>query len=240
MSGPMSNDPLSRLPQERIPEPSPSRMRETIAAAQQLFARKPVPISASHRVRRRSFFGRTWMEAILGAGLVSTACLLAFVLSPAFMLAPPAPAPAPEPEPAPEVQTGPIRTEMMQPREEPRPLDLDLIVDLEPYAIGDLRLGVRQVEDRFAIYRVDERGIEVPLIEGRKGAAETVSISDAVSTLWDGQEVLAVRSGFGDLQRWEAFVKRGPRFQLSASLSHQIWDAADAAEVEERLAAAPG
>jgi len=238
MSGPVSHDPLSRLPQERIPEPSPGRMQETIGAAQQLFARQPVPMPGSQRVRRRSFFGRTWMEAILGAGLVSTACVLAFVLSPAFMLTPPEPVPAPEP--APDVQTGPIRTDMTQPRGDPRPLDLDLVVDLEPYTFGDLRLGVRQLEDRYAVYRVDERGIEAPLIESRKGAGETLSLSGAVLTQWDGQEVLAVRSGFGDMQRWEAFVKRGPRFEISASLSHQIWDAADAAEVEQRLAAAPG
>ncbi|MFD2649366.1 hypothetical protein ACFSX5_16390 [Devosia albogilva] len=229
----MSHDPLSRLPPERIPEPSPSRMQETIAAAQQLFARQPVQTPGKQRAGRRVFFGRTWMEAILGAGLVSTACVLAFVLSPAFMVTPP----VLEREP---VQTGPIRTDMMVPAQGLRPVDLDMIADLEPYTFGALRLGVRNADERFALYHVDEQGLELQLLEGRKAAAETVSISDAVLTQWNGQQVLAVRSGFGDLQRWDAFVEEGFGFELSAALSHQIWDAADAAEVEQRLAVASG
>lgn len=206
-------------------------MQETIAAAQQLFARQRVRMPGSHRPGRRVFFGRTWMEAILGAGLVSTAGVLAFVLSPAFLLT----APAPEPGP---VQTGAVRTEMMVPPQGVQPLDLDMIVDLEPYTIGELRLGVRNADERFALYHIDEQGLERQLLEARKGAAETVSISDAVLTQRDDQQVLAVRSGFGDLQRWNAFVDTRFGFELSAALSHQIWDAADAAEVEQRLAAA--
>ncbi|WP_108397505.1 hypothetical protein [Devosia submarina] len=231
MNQPVSHDPLSQLPPDRIPEPSPGHVQETIAAAQQLFARQPVRMPGSHKPGRRVFFGRTWMEAILGAGLVSTACVLALVLSPAFLMTPL----APEPEP---VQTGPIRTEMMVPPQGVQPLDLDMIVDLEPYTNGELRLGVRNADDRFALYHVDEQGLEQQLLEGRKGAAEAVSIFDAVLAEWDGQQVLAVRSGFGDLQRWDAFVETRFGFEVSAALSRQIWDAADAAEVEQRLAAA--
>lgn len=233
MSRPASHDPLSRLPRERIPEPSPGRMQETIAAAQQLFARQPVQMAGQPKAGRRVFFGRTWMEAILGAGLVSTACMLAFVLSPASMLTPPAPVSEP-------VQSGPIRTDMTAPRQGLRPLDLDMIVELEPYTIGDLRLGVRNLDNRFALYHVDEQGLQLQLLEGRKAASEQISISDAVLTQWNGQDVLAIRSGVGALQRWEAFVGVGPRFELSAALSHQIWDAADSAEVEQRLATPQG
>lgn len=232
MSRPVSHDPLSRLPPDRIPEPSPGRMQETIAAAQQLFARQPVSMPGKQRAGRRVFFGRTWMEAILGAGLVSTAFALALMLSPAVMLAPT----VPEPEP---VQTGPIRTDMVSP-ENLRPVPLDIIVDLEPYTFGDLRLGVRNDGNRYALYHVNEQGLEAELLEGRKSAEDAVSISGGVLTRWNAREVLAVRSGFGDLQRWEAFMKVGAGFQLSAALSHQIWDAADASEVEQRLAAASG
>ena len=233
MSRPVSHDPLTRLPPERIPEPSPSRMQETIAAAQQLFARQPAQMPGKQGAGRRVFFGRTWMEAILGAGLVSTACVLAFVLSPAFMVTPP----VLEREP---VQTGPIRTDMMVPRNGLRPPPLDVIADLEPYETGDLRVGVRNLDQRYALYHVDEQGLERELVEGRKHSAETVSVSDAVLTQWDGRSVLAIRSGVGGLQRWDAFVEARFGFEVSAALSHQIWDAADAAEVEQRLAAAPG
>ena len=227
MSRPVSHDSLSRLPQEPIPEPSFGRMQETIAAAQQLFARQPVQMPGRQVVGRRAFFGRTWMEAILGAGFFSTACVLAFVLSPAFMLSPSAPAPEP-------AQTGPIRTDMVS-RQGLRPADLDMITDLEPARFGDLRLGVRNVDDRFAIYHVDEQGLEQQLVEGRKSVNERVGISNAVLIHWNGQDVLAIRSGVGGLQRWEAFIEVGPRFELSAALSHQIWDATDSAEVEKRL-----
>lgn len=230
MSRPVSHDPLDRLPPERFPEPSPGRMQETIAAAQQLFARQPVQMPGKPPGGRRVFFGRTWMEAILGAGLVSTACVLAFVMSPSVMLPPP----VFEPEP---VQTVPIRTDMVSPQNL-RPLPLDMIVDLEPYTFGDLRLGVRNDGNRYALYQLNAQGLEAEILEGRKSAEEMVSMSGGVLTQWNGREVLAIRSGFGELQRWEGFVKAGAGFQLSAALSHQIWDAADAAEVEQRLAAA--
>lgn len=230
MSRPVSHDPLDRLPPERFPEPSPGRMQETIAAAQQLFARQPVQMPGKVPVGRRVFFGRTWMEAILGAGLVSTAGVLAFVMSPSVMINPP----VLEPEP---VQTAPIRTDMVSPQNL-RPVPLDMIVDLDPYAFGDLRLGVRNDGNRYALYHVDEQGLEAELLEGRKSDEEMISISGGILTEWNGREVLAIRSGFGELQRWEGFMKVGTGFQLSAALSHQIWDAADAAEVEQRLAAA--
>ena len=128
------------------------------------------------------------------------------------------------------------------------PFDIEVVgedgtsASLEAYSDGyrpgttdTLRLGVRNVDNRFAIYHVDDQGLEQQLVEGRKGANERVSISNAVLTYWNGQDVLAIRSGVGGLQRWEAFIEVGPRFELSAALSHQIWDAADIAEVEKRL-----
>jgi hypothetical protein len=48
---------------------------------------------------------------------------------------------------------------------------------------------------------------------------------------------LAVRSGFGDLQRWDAFVEDEFGFTISPGLSRIIWDAADAQDIEDRLAA---
>lgn len=231
MIRPMPHDPLNSLPREDIPEPNASRMVQTIAAAQQLFERQPVAMPSTARKRKRPFFGRTWMEAILGAGLVSTAAVLAFVMSPAFIVMPN----VPEAEPMP---SGPVRTDMVLSRQG-EPLSLDMIADLEPFSAGDIRLGVRNVDDRYALYHVNEQGLELELIEGRKSAADIASITDAVLTTSDGREVLAIRSGFGPAQRWEAFVAVRFGYELSAALSHQIWDAANAAEVEQRLAASP-
>lgn len=229
MSRPMPHDPLTNLPRETIPEPNAGRMRETIAAAQQLFDRQPVAMPSGARKRKRPFFGRTWMEAILGAGMVSTAAVLAFVMSPAFIVMPNVPQ-----EEA--IPTGPVRTDMVLSRQG-RPPSLDMLVDLEPFTSGSLTLGVRNLDDRYALYHVNERGIEQELLEGRKTGSDTASITDAVLTTWNGQDVLAIRSGFGATQRWEAFVGDGFGYNLSAALSHQIWDAANADEVAQRLAA---
>jgi hypothetical protein len=229
MIRPMPHDPLTTLPREDIPEPTASRMMDTIASAQQVFERQPVRMPSETRKRQRPFFGRTWMEAILGTGMVSTAAVLAFVMSPAFIVMPN----VPEAEPMPP---GPVRTDMI-PSRQVQPLSLDMLAELEPFTSGDLRLGVRNVEYRYALYHVNEQGLELELVEGRKAPADTASITDAVVTQLDGREVLAIRSGFGPVQRWEAFVADGFGYEISAALSHQIWDAANAAEVEQRLAA---
>lgn len=228
MSAPMSHDPLHRLPQETIPEPSAGRMQETLAAAQQLFDRQPVEVGARQR-KGRPFFGRTWMEAILGAGLVSTASVLAIVMSPAVLQ------PSITPEPVPP---GPIRTDMVS-REAVRPLSLDMQVDLEPYSFGELKLGARNLDDRYALYHVDDRGLELQLVEGRKGVADTITITDATMAKWGERDVIAVRSGFGALQRWEAFADAGIGYDFSAALSHVIWDAASADDVAQRLLSLP-
>lgn len=226
MSPMMDKDLLRRIPRENIPEPSPLRMQEAVKAAQQKYERAPVVFPARPIKRGRAFFGRTWMEAILGAGLVSTASVLAFVLSPAFMVAPPVDEP--------RMAEPPIRTGMVS-RQPETQLDLDLVTELEPYTFGKLNLGVRNAADRFAIYSVTERGVEQKLIEGRKNAAEMVSLSDALSVGWGGREVLAIRSGVGDLQRWDGYIGDGFGYELSATVSRLIWDATDAADVELRL-----
>lgn len=231
MSRSMPHDPLANLPRETIPEPNPGRMRETIASAQQLFDRQPVSMPAGASKRQRPFFGRTWMEAILGAGLVSTAAVLAFVMSPAFIV-------MPNVLQDDAVPTGPVRTDMVVSRQG-RPPGLDMLVDLDPFTAGELRLGVRNLDDRYALYHVNENGIEQELLEGRKAGSETATITDAVLTKWNDQDVLAIRSGFGSMQRWEAFVADGFGYNLSAALSHQIWDATDSGEVARRLATSP-
>lgn len=224
----MPIDPLMNLPPDRIPEPSQDRMTETIAAAQQLFTRQPAKSTDEAAAFRRQFFGGTWMEAILGAGLVTAAGIIAFSLSPTFIAAVP---PGSVPLPA---ET--FRTDMQETRGM-RPPDLDMIAPLEPATFGDLQLGVRNVEDRFGVYLVDDKGLEQQLLSGNKGVQEAISVTDAVLTAWNGQQVLSVRSGFGDLQRWDAFVEEQFGFTLSPTLSRIIWDAADAQDVRDRLAA---
>jgi hypothetical protein len=224
----MPTDPLMNLPPDRIPEPSQARMTETIAAAQQLFTRQPVKPADKAPAGRRQFFGRTWMEAILGAGLVTAAGIIAFSLSPTFMTAVP-----PDSVPLP-AET--FRTDMQQTRGM-RPADLDMIAPLEPATFGDLQLGVRNVDDRFGVYLVNDKGLEQQLLSGNKGIQETISVTDAVLTAWNGQQVLSVRSGFGDLQRWDAFVEDRFGFTISPALSRIIWDAADAQDVQDRLGA---
>jgi hypothetical protein len=224
----MPTDPLMNLPPDRIPEPSRTRMNETIAAAQQLFTTKPATTDIRRGGGRRRFFAGSWMEAILGAGLVTAAGIMAFSLSPAFLGTVP-----PEQEPLPAEA---FRTDMRQ-TPPMRPLGLDLIVPLEPATFGELRLGVRNVDDRFGVYRVDDKGLEQTLLSGNKAADEAVSVTDAVLVDRNGRRVLAVRSGFGDLQRWDAFVDDEFGFTISPGLSRIIWDAADARDIEDRLAA---
>ncbi len=222
----MPTDPLMNLPPDQIPEPSQARMNETVAAAQQLFTRQPVKPTGGVVARRRQFFGRTWMEAILGAGLVAAAGVVAFSLSPAFMTAVP---PVSEPLPAEAFRTDMRQTPGM------RPADLDMIAPLEPTTFGDLRLGVRNVDDRFGVYLVYGDGLEEQLLFGHKGVDEAISVTNAVLTDWNDQQVLSVRSGFGELQRWDAFIKERIGFTLSPALSRIIWDATDPQDVQNRL-----
>lgn len=224
----MPTDPLMNLPPDRIPEPSQARMNETIAAAHQLFVQRPVKPGGKFSAGRRPFFAGTWMEAILGAGLITAAGIIAFSFSPAFVTAVP---PGSEPLPAEA-----FRTDM---RQIPgmRPADLDVIAPLDPATFGDLRLGVRNVEDRFGVYLINENGVEQTLLSGNKDAQEAISLTDAVLADWNGRQVLSIRSGFGDLQRWDAFLKDRFGFVVSPALSRIIWDAEDAQDVQDRLAA---
>lgn len=224
-----SHDPLSRLPPDHIPEPSAARMEETIAAAQQLFARQSM--RRPDKERKRPFFGRTWMEAILGAGLASTAAALAFVLAPALISVP---TPQSEPPPAEPYRMG------MQPNPPGRPLDLDLVAPLELRQFGEVGIGVRNAGERFGIYVVQPSGVEQELVSGPKAAAETISVTDALLVGAEPADILVVRSGFGELQRWEAFVHDGFGFTVSAALSRQIWDAEGREAVLERLGLDPG
>ncbi len=219
-----SHDPLSRLPPDHIPEPSAARMEETIATAQQLFARQS--LRRPDKDRRRIFFGRTWMEAILGAGLVSTAAVLAFVLAPGLISVPNSQS---EPPPADQYRMG------MQPNPTGRPLDLDLVAELDRHQFGDVSIGVRNAGERFGIYFVQPSGVEQEIVAGPKAEAETISVTDALQVELEGNRLLLVRSGFGDQQRWEAFVHDGFGFTVSAALSRQIWDAEGHEEVLARL-----
>ena len=225
----MPTDPLMNLPPDRIPEPSQARMSETVAAAQQLFTRKPVKADSKRSAGRRQFFAGSWMEAILGAGLVTAAGIIAISLAPTLLTT--VPPPGSEPLPAEAFRSDMRQTPGM------RPADLDMIAPLEPATFGDLRLGVRNVDDRFGLYLVDDKGIEKTLLSGNKGTQDAISVTDAMLADWNGEQVLSVRSGFGDLQRWDAFVKGQSGFALSPALSRIIWDAADAQDVQDRLAA---
>ena len=221
---PVSDDPLLGLPPDQIPEPSETRMEETIAAAQQLFARQGV--RRPDKVQRRAFFGRTWMEAALGAGLVSTAAVLAFVLAPTLMSVP---SPQLEPLPADQYRMG------VQPNSPGRPLDLDLVTELDLLQFGDIRVGVRNAGERFGIYFIQPSGVEQEIVSGSKAETEAISVTDALVIERDGAELLLVRSGFGELQRWDAFEHDGFGFTISAALSRQIWDAEGREDVLDRL-----
>src|SRR5690606_27183407 len=109
------------------------------------------------------------------------------------------------------------------------------VADLEPYDFGDLRLGVRNADERFGIYFVQPSGVEQEIVSGPKDQAEAVSVTDAVRLEIDGDDVLLVRSGFDDVQRWDAFVHDGFGFAISGALSRHVWDAAGREEALERL-----
>lgn len=224
------SDPPMQLPPDQIPEPSPTRMHETLAATRQLFRRQRNGVGEQYRNAGRPFVGRTWMEAILGTGLLVTACALVVVIIPQF--GDPVP-PGSEPLPREAFRTGM--------RQDPglRPASLDMIAALEPVTFGNLKLGVRNVDNRFGVYFVNHKGLEQELVTGSKSADEKIGITDAILTEWSGRQVLSVRYGFGDLQRWEAFVHDGFGFARSAALSRMIWDAAGGLEVRDRLQSTP-
>lgn len=248
MSG-EDKDPFDRLSQITPPEPDPEKIKAVAAMSAIVFAessiKKPHASTKSWLGNLRP--GRPWLLPASGA----FATLLVAVVAVPMLLEQTGPkleAPRDMPMHAPSLargeqngaasQQGTRMGSMPQQQRQGMPLDLREDAEVRTYDFDGLKILSRSVPEEFALYLVVD-DIETAFDQRAKAASEEMVLTDAFlrnGTASGADRTLFVRLGFDDgAQRWDAFVGSGGRFVLSESLSRQVHDASDRADVLARV-----
>lgn len=248
MSG-EDKDPFDRLSQITPPEPDPKKIKAVAAMSASMFAEGSGKKANTSRKGwlRNLLPGRVWILPASGA----FATLVAAVVALPMLLEQTKPnveAARDMPMRAPSLAQGEQKSEnseqgtrmgsMPQTQRKGIPLDLREDAEVRTYDFDGLKILSRSVPEEFALYIVVDN-IETAFDQRAKEASEEMVLTDAFlrdGTAGGGDRTLFVRSGSDDeAQRWDAFVDSGGRFVLSESLSRQVHDASDRADVLARV-----
>jgi hypothetical protein len=248
MSG-EDKDLFERLSQITPPEPDPKKIKAVAAVSASAFAensRKKAG-AAKKGWLENLLSGRGWLIPASGA----VGALLVAVLAVPMILDQTGrnfEAPQDTPSPARSVavrerdsaasEVGTRMGSMPQLQRQGLPLDLRDDVEVQTYDFDGLEIVSRSVPEEFGLYLAID-GIGTAFDQRAKEASEEIVLTDAF--VQDGMpgesdRTLFVRSGYDDgAQQWDAFVDSGNGFVLSGSLSMEVHDASDRAEVRARL-----
>lgn len=247
-------DPFERLSHIAPPEPDPEKIKAVAGMSARAFA--------AGSKKNASAAKKGWLATLLPArgwlipasGIVG-ALLVAVVAVPMMLdrTGPNFEAPQDMPLPAPSVaesqqesatsDEGTRMGSMPQRQRQGMPLDLRDDAEVQTYDFDGLEIMSRSVSEEFGLYLVTN-GIETAFDQRAKEQSEEIVLTDAFmrdGTPDENDRALFVRSGYDDgPQQWDAFVDSGSGFALSGSLSMEIHDASDRAEVLARLEDAGG
>lgn len=248
MSG-EDKDPFDRLSQITPPEPDPEKIKAVAAMSANVFAEgsRKRPQAPKKSWLTNLLPGGPWLLPASGA----FATLLVAVVAVPMLFEPTGPhleAPRDMPMRAPSLargeqngaasQQGTRMGSMPQPQQQGMPIDLREDAEVRTYDFDGLKILSRSVPEEFALYLVVD-DIETAFDQRTKEASEEMVLTDAFlrdGTAGGAEKTLFVRSGpDAGAQRWDAFVNKGKGFVLSESLSRQVNDASDRADVLARL-----
>ncbi|MCJ8151765.1 hypothetical protein [Shinella sedimenti] len=226
------NDPFEHLSHGPVPVPDPARMRATIKASTELFAQNGI------QARQGKFTGGLWqgMTSWLGRSgrwaiplaAVSCSVVAVVVIIPGHFLVP---AQKPSDQLS-EASPGSMRRMGAQ---QTARAPQQSAASLERYDFDGIALAVRNMPEAAEIL-LNEHGEQYRIDFTIKARSEHITLFDASRFITgNGEEVLAVRSGVGSKQRWDAFVQKDGRYQRSTQYTQQIFEASTREEVMRRL-----
>lgn len=229
------NDPFDHLSHDAVPEPDSARMRATIKASTDLFAKNRIntrqgKLTKSLWQGMTAWLGRSGRLAVPFAA-VSCAVVAVVAIIPGHFSGPVL---KPSDQLS-EVRPGSMRRMGAQQTER---APQQSAASLERYDFDGVALAVRNMPEAAEIF-LNERGEQYRIDFTVKARSEHITLFDAFRFRnGNGEEVLVVRSGVGSKQHWDAFVQKDGRYQRSTKLTPQIFEASTREEVVRRLSSA--
>lgn len=240
-----NRDPFELLPHFVDPEPDPVVMKATIAQSRDAFSRRSHPV-AGGQSRAVSDWVRNSLSWLIPAGAGALALVAAIVVTPSLMdtgnrqndqmvadsadAMPPTLSRGDNISDTPTPGTGGVRMGMQPP---PGVASQDLVPQAETIFSGDnIRITVRPTPSALELYLPDIAG--APLIDSQ-GVLPGESVEVLAAFQMSEPSLVAVRLRVDDSFFWRIYRQTEGAFTRDTALSALVSDAADRAEVEQRI-----